>query len=259
MPSIQSFYEANKERGLHVFLVNSQGGTIDELSEYASKRGLTFPIPMDRGGFNNFPGDGGLPYAYVIGPDGKIAFQGRGNYKAEALKQLDRIVYKGLGKLSVAKECTKAATEFGKGNFGKARTEALKVKEKDADSETAVGDADFIIDRIDGKVKSLQAKVEAKKESRRYHEAVATLELLSSKAFKGLECYDTAATELKALKKDKEIKAELKAWDAFAKVLESNKKAKDSATKKKNLFKFYEKNEGMAAADEAKAMADSME
>ncbi|MHC4840178.1 MAG: peroxiredoxin family protein [Planctomycetota bacterium] len=259
LPSIQSFYEENKDRGLHIFLVNRQAATFTQMEEFAEKKGLTFAIPMDSSGFSNFPGDGGLPYTYVIGPDGKVAFQGRGNYKAECSKQLDRIVYKGLGKLSVAKECKKAATEFSKGNFAKARAEAEKVKEKEANSETVVGDAEFIIARVDKKIDTLQAKVEAKKSARRYHEMVATLEVLSGKGFKGLDCSSKAADELKALKKDKEVKVELKAWDALAKVIAGNKKAKDSATKKKNLFKFYEKNEGTAAADEAKKMADKIE
>ncbi|MCF6227513.1 MAG: TlpA family protein disulfide reductase, partial [Planctomycetes bacterium] len=237
LPSIQKFYEANKDRGLHVFLVNAQAEPKGGMQKFADDRGLTFPIPMARGGFDNYPVSG-LPTVYVIGPDGKIVSDSRKGYMAECTKQLDRIKYLGLGKLDVVKDCVKAATEFSKGNFAKAKATAEKVKEKKADDEATVADAEYIIDRVNKMAEGLQAKAEVKKEERRYHEMVAILEQIAGKGFKGMECADDAAEQLKAIKKDKAIGTEIKAWNALAKVVEANKKAKDAATKKKNLFKF---------------------
>jgi hypothetical protein len=199
LPSVEALWKNNKDKGLHIFLVESQGGTLEDITKYAQQRGLTFPIPIASGSdFSNFPGGNGLPYAFVIGPDGKVAWQGRDGYASAAVKELERIKYPGLGKLDVAPELVKAATSFGTGNYAAAREEALKVKEKEADNEAAVADADYIIKRVDDRVVALRARIEA------------------------------------------------------------NEKAKSDADKKKNLIKFYEKYEGMAAAEEAKTLADAL-
>jgi hypothetical protein len=240
--------------------VESQGGTLEDITKYAANRGLTFPIPVGGGGsdFSKFPGGNGLPYAFVIGPDGKVAWQGREGYGAACVKELDRIKYPGLGKLDVAPELVKSATQFGAGNYAAAREDAMKVREKEAGNEAVVGEADYIIKRVEDRVAGLRGKIDDAKGKRRYHEAVASLETLSGKAYKGMAESDAAAEELKELKKDKAVKEELKAWDALAKTVEANEKAKSDGDKKKNLIKFYEKYEGMAAAEEAKAMADAM-
>ena len=250
-------WEKNKDRGLHVFLVESQGGTLEDITKYAKDRNLTLPIPLRNGSdFNGYKGGNGLPYAFVVGPDGKVVWQGRSGYEAVIEEQLERIKYPGLGKLEVAPECTKAAESFGSGDFADARDEALKVKEKEADNEAAVADADYIISRVDAKVDGLRAKIDEAKSKRRYHDALRYLEELAGKSFKGLEAADTAKDEAKELKK--EHKDELKAWDQFEKTLAVNEKARSDGDKKKNLIKFYEKYEGTAAAEEAKAMADGL-
>jgi hypothetical protein len=260
LPSIEALWKNNKDKGLHIFMVESQGGTLEAITEYAKQKGLTLPIPIGGGGsdFSKFPGGNGLPYAFVIGPDGKVAWQGREGYGAVCVKELERIKYPGLGKLEVAPELVKSATSFGAGNYAAAREEALKVKEKEADNEAAVAEADYIIKRVDDRVISLRAKIDDAKGKKRYHEALAMLDTLAGKAYKGLPESEAAAEEAKELRKDKAVKEELKAWDALAKTLEANEKAKSDADKKKNLIKFYEKYEGMAAAEEAKTLADAM-
>lgn len=257
LPSVEALWKNNKDRGLNVFLVESQNHKLDELTKYASDKGLTFPIAIrNECDFGGYKGGNGLPYAFVVGPDGKVVWQGRSGYAAVCAEQLDRIKYPGLGKLDVAPECVKAATEFGEGNFADAREEAVKVKEKEADNEAAVADAEFIIKRVDAKIESMRARIDDAKTKRRYHEAVRMLEELSDKAFKGLEVADKAKEEAKELKKEQ--KDEIKAWEQLEKTLAANEKAKDDADRKKNLIKFYEKYEGMAAAEEAKTLADAL-
>ncbi|MEE9310902.1 MAG: hypothetical protein V3V10_00690, partial [Planctomycetota bacterium] len=58
LPSVQKFYEDNKDRGLHVFLVNSQAEPDGGMQKWADDNGLTFPIPMARGGFSSYPVSG---------------------------------------------------------------------------------------------------------------------------------------------------------------------------------------------------------
>lgn len=259
LPSVQALWEKNKDRGLHIFLVESQGGTLEDIAKYAKDRGLTFPLPIrNECDFSKYVGGNGLPYAFVVGPDGKVVWQGREGYGAICEKELERIKYPGLGKLDVAPELVKSATSFGAGNYAAAREEALKAKEKEGASEAAVADADFIIKRVDDRVANLRKKIDDAKGKRRYHEALAMLDTLAGKAYKGLPECEAAAEEAKELRKDKAVKDELKAWDALAKTLESNTKLKTDADRKKALIKFYEKNEGMAAADEAKALADKL-
>jgi hypothetical protein len=259
LPSVQGLWEKNKDNGLHIFLVESQGGAEDDLKQYAADRGLTFPIAIRNScDFGGYKGGNGLPYAFVVGPDGKVVWQGRDGYAAVIAKELERIKYPGLGKLEVAPELVKSAIKFGSGDYSGAKEEALKVKEKEADNEVAVADADFIIKRVDSRVSQLRTRIDDAKSKRRYHEAIAMLEELSGKAYKGMEEADRADDELKELKKDKDVKNELKAWSALEKTLAANEKAKSNADKKKNLEKFAEKNEGTAAAEEAAAMASKL-
>lgn len=256
LPSVQGLWTKHGGKGLHIFLVESQGGTLEDITKYAAERGLTFPMPIRNGSsFENYPGGSGLPYAFVIGPDNKVVWQGRSGYEAVIETQLKRIKYPGLGKLDVAKELEKSATLFGTGEFAKAAEEAAKVKEKKGDDAAVVADADYIIARVEARATALRGKIDAAKGARRYHEAVKGLETLSGKGFKGMEAATAAEAELKELKADKTIKEELKAWDALAKVVEANEKEKVAAVKKKNLENFAKKNEGMAAAEEANALA----
>ena len=257
LPSNQALWEKHKDDGLHIFLVESQGGTLEDITQYAKDRNLTLPLVIRNGSdFGGYKGGNGLPYAFVVGPDGKVVWQGRKGYEAVIAEQLERIKYPGLGKLEVAKECVKAAEKFGKGDLAGAREEAEKVKEKEGDNEAAVADAEYIIQRVDGKIETLRNKIDAAKEKRRYHDAVRYLEELSGKSFKGLEVADTAKEELKDLKKEQ--KDELKAWEQLEKTLEANEKVKSDGDKKKNLIKFYEKYEGTAAAEEAKVLAGGL-
>jgi len=256
LPSVQGLWQEYGGKGLNIFLVESQGGTLEDITKYAKDRGLTFPIPIRNGSsFENYKGGNGLPYAFVVGPDGKVVWQGSSGYEAVCIEQLKRIKYPGLGKLDVVKELEKSATLFGTGEFSKAADEAAKVKEKKADDAAVVADADYIIARVNAKAASLRAKIDAEKGSKRYHEALKDLETLSGKSFKGMEVADKAATELKELKADKSVKEEVKAWEALAKVTEANDKVKDAATRKKNLETFAKKNDGTAAGQEALKLA----
>jgi hypothetical protein len=241
---------------LHIFLVESQGGTLEDITQYAKDRGLTFPMPIRNGSsFENYQGGNGLPYAFVIGPDNKVVWQGRSGYEAVIDAQLKRIKYPGLGKLDVVKDLEKSATLFGTGEFAKAAEEAAKVKEKKGDDAAVAADADYIIARVDARAATLRAKIDAAKGAKRYHEAVKHLEVLSGKGFKGMAAATEAEAELKELKADKEVKEELKAWDALAKVVEANEKEKNAGVRKKNLESFAKKNEGTAAAEEAAKLA----
>jgi hypothetical protein len=261
LPSVQGLWEKYKDQGLHIFLVESQGGTKDSLEQYAKDKGLTFPIAIRNDcDFNQYKGGNGLPYAFVVGPDGKVAWQGRKGYAAVIAEQLERIKYPGLGKFEVNEECDKAATLFSEKEYGKAREEAMDVKEDEADNPEAVADAEFIIKRVDEKVASLNAAVDDAISKKRYLDAVRLLEELEGKAFKGMdEVQEAAEKRREELEDDDEIKDEIKAWEKLEKTLESNEKARSDEQRRSNLIKFWEKYEGTAAAEEARRLADALE
>jgi 3-dehydroquinate synthase class II len=227
-----------------------QGDSREDVEKFLSQRGWVVPVPYGQG-FGAYPGDGTIPHAYVIGPDGKVVFEGKKGYEAAIEEQLKRIKYPGLGKLEVAPGLEKAAKFFVDGAYAKSKEEAAKVKEKKADEAAVVEDADFIIARVDETATKLREKVTSTKEAKRYHESATALEALAN-GFKGTELGDSASDELKEFRK--EFKDELKAWDQLERTLEAVEKAKDAGTKRQLLERFAGKFEGTAAAAEAKKL-----
>jgi thiol-disulfide isomerase/thioredoxin len=257
MPEVQALWNKFEGKGLHIFMVERQNHSEAEIRKIYDSKGLTFPQVLE-GNMGGFPGVGTIPYAYVIGVDGKVIFENNSGYGAVIEKEIEKIKYLGLGKNDVAPGLEKAATSFAQKDYAGAREEARKIKDKEGASEDQVADADYIIARVDAVVVGLQKRIEAAKAARRYHEAIAMLEELAGKQFRGMEASIKAAEEVKELKKDKAVKEELKAWDALAKTLEANKKAKTAADRKKNLEAFIKKHEGSAAADDARSQLDSL-
>lgn len=253
LPSNQRLHEELAPKGLCMFLIHAQKEDKEWMEDYAKKKGLTFPIPMQSDcNFLNY--DKGerisLPYAYVISPEGEVVWQGRDGYEAQVRAQIARIKYPKLRKLEVAPEVVEAATAFEAGEYADCRESALKVKAEVADNEATVADADYVLAKLEEHLLAMRARIELAKEEKRYHHAVAMLEELSGKAYKGMEVCDQADEELKALKKDKEVKAEIKAWEQYEKTLAAIEKS-DEAEKRKALEKFVKKYEGTAAAKEA--------
>lgn len=253
LPSIQGLWEKHGGKGLRIFLAESQGGSLEEIKKYAKefKPALTFPITIGGGAFSGYKGGNGLPYAFVVGPDAKVVWQGSSGYDSVIEQQLKRIKYPGLGKLDVVKELESAAMLFGTGEFAKASEQAAKVKEKKGDEAAVAADADWVIQRVSQRVSGLRTRIDVAKTARRYHDAQKLLEELSGKGFKGMEEADKAAAELKEMKADKAVQKEIKAWAGLAQVIDADKKNKDAAARKRNLEAFAKKSEGTAAAEEA--------
>lgn len=256
LPSVQKLWEDKKDKGLHVFLVYVQGHSREEVEKFLGDRGITVPVPHGESDFSNYRNTGwsGIPFAYVIGPDSKVVWEGRSGYEGVIDKELARIKYPGLGKLEVAAGLERAANFFVRKDYAKARDEAAKMKERKADDEAVVADADFIINRVDETATRLQERVEAGKASKRYHEVLRDLKTLAD-GFKGMEAGDKASEEHRTLSRDKDVKAEVKAWDELERVIASNEKLKDEGAKQRALTAFYTRNEGTAAAAEARRLA----
>lgn len=259
LPSNQAMWEAHKDRGLHMFLIDCQGTSLEDSQKYAAQRGLTMPIAIHlECDFIKWDDAQrlSLPYSYVVGPDGKVVWQGRGDgYAAQVREQLARLKYPSLRRMDIAPELVTAATQFEAGEYAAARASAEKVKAA-APSEAAVADADHVIAAVDDHVLKLRLRIDELKSDRRYHEAFPLLEKLAGKAYKGLEYGDSAAAELKELRKDKQVQKEIKAWEQWRLTQEANKKLKTAEERNAATQKFIKKYEGTAAADEAQALLD---
>ncbi|MHC4840182.1 MAG: hypothetical protein ACYTDT_04365 [Planctomycetota bacterium] len=255
LPSNQKLWSQFKDRGLSFFLVEVQENTFEQIEELAKKYKVDIPMPLRfESDFTGFvPEENGtkLPYAYVISPEGKVVWQGKDGYEAQVRKQLDRLTYKTLRRIAVDPAVAAAAQQYEDGQFAKAHKSASKAADKAEEGSEAATDAAFVLAKIDSQLDSMQQKVDSAIEAKRYHDALKTLEVLAGKAYKGLEESGAAAKQLKELKKDKQVKAELKAWAAFDKVLAANKNAKSDADRVENLATFARRNEDTAAAAEA--------
>ena len=260
MPQITKFYDDNREKGLHIFNVLRKETPDEQIEALIASQGINFTsVRFEGSDFESYP-SGAFPYTYVIGADGVVRFQGD---RATDLawipvveRELKKVDYPFLGMRDVPPELDDAATAYVEAKYADAFEEAGKFLEHE-DEEVAAA-AVKLRTKVKTRIKRRREKIDAAKKERRYHDAVRILEELSDKSYKGMDVYGEAAAELKELKKDKEVKAELKAWEALEKALEQNEKAKSRADRKKNLIKVYEKYEGMAAAGEARRLAEKI-
>jgi len=254
LPSNEALWKELSPKGVHMFFVHAQKEDKEWMTDYAQKRGLSFPIPMQSDStFTEYDGGGriALPYAFVIGPDGKVAWQGREGYEAQVRSQLARIKYPKLRRMDVAPEVVAAATAFEAGKYAEAKAAAEKLVAASAEESAARTDAQLVLDALKDHLWQMRVKIDDLKTARRYLEAIPLIEQLAGPAYKGLPECDEAVLELKALKADKAVKDELKAWEQWAKTLEANEKVEKEADKRKNIEKFIKKYEGTAAAEEA--------
>lgn len=150
----------------------------------------------------------------------------------------------------------KAADAFKKGQYGKALKAAEKVLGGDPD-EKLLADAKRVVDRVETVAKELNLLADRAKEAKRYGEAIDLLQKVVA-GFKGVDQAKKASERITKMKKDKEIKAELKATAAFEKTCASLKKIKSPLSQVKALLKFAAKNKGTAAAEEAEKYAQAL-
>ncbi|HRJ77520.1 MAG: Thiol-disulfide oxidoreductase ResA [Planctomycetes bacterium] len=254
MPEVNALWGKYGGKGLHVFMLERQSGTDDKIRQIYAPG---YKMPQVKEGNFPYPGAGSIPYAYVIGVDGTVIYEGHSGYVSVIDEEVKKIKYMGLGKPDVAKGVEKAAQAFVDKQYAKAIEEANKVIEKNS-SEAAVTDAKFVIDRCNAMGQKLRQAADAAKAEKRYLDAFTALETLAN-GFKGTELGDTAAAEIKELKKDKEVKREVDAANNLAKVIDGLKTVKTKADKVKTLRDFAKKNDGTRAAQDASAKADEIE
>ncbi|MGE0434384.1 MAG: TlpA family protein disulfide reductase [Planctomycetota bacterium] len=258
IPHMEHLYTEHEAtgQGLHIFTFERQNHDVDTVrSTVISRGGGSYPVSA--GGCENYRGTGGIPMAWVIGVDGKIVFAGNpGNaaFDAAIKAELAKVKYPGLGKLDVHKDLDKAARAFSTGDYAKAVSEAQDTLNNEKADDAAKADATFIAERAASMHKSHLAAARAAEDKKKYLEAIAEYEWIvthfGSRSDEGTAAKDRVAE----LKKDKDVKAEIKAWQELDKLSQklTSMQTAPLDRRMKEVEKFVEKYEGSAAAAAAK-------
>lgn len=234
-----------------MFHAECQGASKEQLEEWLAKRNVTFPNTLGRGPFDGYQGEQGLPYAFVVGVEGDVIWQGRRGYKQVIHDEMKKVRYPGLGKAKVAKKLQEAAGLFAQGKFAKAAEKAESVMGKSEDDAEIATDGKHIVSKVAAMKAKLHAKVERYKKEREFAKALASLQKISA-GFKGTPEGAAAKTSLKELRKDKTVRNELKAFATLESIQKKFGTMSDANKKRAMLEGFMKQYEGTKAAEHAK-------
>ena len=222
----------------------------DTVSKYLDKNGFTVRT-ASRSSSGDQYGVRGIPAAFLIAPDGTLAWSGHPSgisksvikellKDAKKLPDLPFLVVKPSGEVDDSIASAVAAAE--KGDLQK----AIKAAQK-----AGPAGAGFLKD-IDAHLNLLLGQATDAVESRNMVPAVSIYNALM-KEVKGTPQAERASEQLAAIKKDPELKRELEAAEAFEKTKRSV--AGLSTAKQRNKFQsFSAKYRGTRAGDQARAM-----
>ncbi|MBZ0136765.1 MAG: hypothetical protein K8I27_10370 [Planctomycetes bacterium] len=259
---IQTKWAKYAGKGLHVFAIHRLDfEKWPQVEPYCRDKKYTFCVPM--GGFydesNDFFGykDGKNFRAGVVGVDGKVAWYGKDDgWKTALDAELAKLVYPNLGKHEVHEDAKSAAEELGKREFGKALTEAEKLLAGEVNPE-ARPDLELIVERAKGIANARQERITAWTDEKRYDLVMKTHELMKAE-FRLHQLGEDAEEAIKALKKDKVIKKELKSFEYLDALIE--KESTGGWREYANaLHAFAKAQSQFKAAEVAEAMAKSLE
>jgi peroxiredoxin len=84
LPEVQAAFRRYREQGLVIVGLHASGESIETVAEFARKRGLTYPLAIDRDGPKGYFGKTcaaygvrGIPQAAVINREGRLVYQGQ--------------------------------------------------------------------------------------------------------------------------------------------------------------------------------------
>ncbi len=184
-------------------------GTIEP---WLKQKGAAYAVAVDGGGTSAKYGVSGIPDAFLIGPDGKIVWQGHPSNVTE--KEIEAVLQKVCVRFDYVFGAKFKAIEakVRKKDFGGAAADLAKMADL---SGNDAAEAKRISDDLEGFAKDKQAQVEEAAKSREYAEAVEILAELG-KQWKGHAVGAAADEKLKGWKADAAIQKELKAGQLFA-------------------------------------------
>jgi len=229
-------------RGFRILALTSEDQGVVE--PFVAQHGVTYSVGIG-GDAEEHYGGGGIPHAYLIDPDGTVAWEGHpaslNDGEIEKLLRRTRDFYL----RDVVEALRPAARAFGKGSLVEARTLAQEVKDHAGDEETMI-DAQYVLDRVQATRDYWAREVQEGEAAGRYEQVFAALEKLQ-KHFDGGPAGEEAAARLKELKASADVKTELKAAKEldrlradFSDAGTSERKLDDVARKLERFLKKYE-------------------
>ena len=230
-----------------------------KLDPFVASKGINYSVGV--GGRWNGWGSGGIPHAYLVAPDGTVAWEGHpASLKDGQIEDLLRKVQKFYLR-PVAPELKQAAAAFKKGKLVTAKALAKQATEVGRLDDTVKTDAEYVIARVDELLATWKKQVEMAEASASYNDAYDVLDMIK-KHFAGSEDAKWAVEKKKALKADPEVKRELKAQKSLHKLFEEGEKAAKNSKKRaaliKKVEKFVNKWEGTKTAKRAESFLDSL-
>jgi len=198
-------------------------------------------------------GGGKLPYAYLVAPDGTVAWQGlAAALKRDAIETLLRKV-KPFPVRAVVEAVKPAAQAYAKGRLAEAESLAREVPESD--------DARYILARVEAHRAYWARQVESGVRTGAYHLAVDALRR-TKKHFKGTAAADAAAAREKKLMADPAVKAALRAATQLERLWAERRRAgnrpKALRALAKKVGRFRKKYDGTPAAARAKLLMNEL-
>lgn len=212
LPHMNELHKEYGPKGLHVFTLFAQGHPMSQIDALVAKNKIEYPIALDGEWAGSYPSPS-LPEVWVIGVDGKIIYKGGKLDDAVLEKELAKVKYPGLGKAAVANELEAAAKAFGKGNFAEAVKLAQAVIDGDS-PEAAVKDAEYLVERVEEKIKQLTQRAELAEVQKDFTLAQVCWNELATR-FAGCEDTEEAAAHLKRVQDDKDAVKEMAARRAM--------------------------------------------
>ncbi len=261
MPQLERLWNELRDKGLHIFHVEMQGHGSAEIEKFCREKGATFPqtTPVSAD-FGAYECPKQVPYAYVIGVDGKVVWQGKDSYHTVIQDEIAKVRFPGLGRASVAAGLEKSAAHFARKQYAKAATEAeAALEEAQEKGQLDPGfqkDADYIVRRAAAMGDRMLIRADQARADREYSLALAIYRAIAE-AFEDHPRGADAAKQLDELESDKMVAKELKALRALD-ALEVHLKKSDKAVQKETLRAFAAKYEGLKAAEKARAAADAL-
>ncbi|MBX3460064.1 MAG: hypothetical protein KF696_08865 [Planctomycetes bacterium] len=261
VPDLQKYWEKHGQNGLMIFTIHRLDfEKIAQVRKIALDRKFTLPICMggfydDKNDFFKYKDDGFR--TTIIDIDGKVAFySGKDDFKPVLDRELARIQYPNLGKHTATEAAAKVARGLQKREWGKCLADAEKLLAGELDDETKA-DLGQLQSRLEGFAQTRLKHIAEWTESRRYDLVMACLERMKDD-FKGHKHGEDAKAEIARLKKDKDLKKELKAWEDYDK-LRARHEAGEWQTYANALKAFAKAQAGTGAAVFAESDAKRIE
>lgn len=264
MPHLQKLYKEYSEKGLIVIALSAE--TRDRVEPFIKQNNYTFPVALDDSRkTNQLYGIRSIPTTYLIGPTGRVVWQGHPLDKKlesaveEVMKDVgefapDRLLALKFG-LTITKKLSKrlgtASRYIGNGRFKSALKAAAKVLESEKASDEDKKDAAYLIERIELHGEKLLAKSRLLLDRKQFLGAERLLKKVE-KAFYGTDIAKRAKKELSRMHTDKVISRELKAAKALESAIKGLNNADEDEVRRKleRLIADYPDTEAAKAAEE---------